>query len=123
MIRWCRAASNLPVPDFASPLLMLLVETYLALSPIHGIGLFAKTRIRKDMKIWEFTPGFDLELRVEDLAVLPISSRQRVRDYAYFNAYKRRYILCSDDARFINHSETPNAIDLGFGGPSEGETF
>lgn len=102
---------------------MLLVETYLSQSPRHGIGLYASKRIPKGTKIWEFTPGFDLELSVQDLAILSKPCLKRVLEYAYFNASKARYILCSDDARFINHSETPNTTDVGFGGLSEGETF
>lgn len=102
---------------------MLLVRTYLAASAIHGIGLFAAEPIAGGTTIWEFTPGFDLDLSEADLDRLSKPCRVRVLEYAYFNAARQRYILCSDDARFINHSDTPNTIDRGFGAAdAEGTT-
>src|SRR6185312_11978 len=38
---------------------MLLVKTYLDKSAIHGLGVFAAERIRKETKIWRFVYGFD----------------------------------------------------------------
>jgi hypothetical protein len=104
---------------------MLLIDTYLAPSKIEGIGLFAKEPISKGTKVWEFTPGFDLELSPEEVDRLAAGCRERILNYAYFNAQKMRHILCSDDARFMNHSEEPNVIDVGFGNGDgkEGESF
>jgi SET domain-containing protein len=104
---------------------MLLIETRLAQSPTHGIGLFAAQHVEAGAKIWEFTPGFDLELSEEELGRLSEACRLRVLHYAYYNARRMRYILCSDDARFINHSDQPNTVDVGFGDSavSEGQTF
>lgn len=104
---------------------MLLVPTMLALSPIHGIGLFAAERVEAGTVLWEFTPGFDLELAESDLERMSEPCRRRVLEYAYYNAQKLRYILCSDDARFINHSATPNTFSVGFGQgqASEGQTI
>src|SRR5262245_20577126 len=93
---------------------MLHIETYLAPSPIHGIGLFAKRPIRRDTLIWEFIPGFDQELSNEDLERLDPFCRRRVLVYAFFNPWKSRYILCADDARFINHSSQPTTLCIGF---------
>lgn len=104
---------------------MLLVETYLAPSPLHGIGLFAATRIERGTVIWEFLPGFDQELSKEDIARLSEASRQRILNYAYYNARKMRFILCADDARFMNHSDNPNTVSVGFhnGDTKEGRTI
>ena len=74
---------------------MLLVETYLAPSRLHGIGLFAKAAIPKGTKVWEFTPGFDQELLPEMVERLSDASRERVLSYAYYNREKMRFILCS----------------------------
>ena len=38
---------------------MLLVRTYLASSPIDGIGLFVAESIAKDTVIWAFDPRID----------------------------------------------------------------
>lgn len=103
---------------------MLLVPTTLAQSSIHGIGLFAVERIEEGAVLWEFTPGFDLELSRSDVEKLSPACQRRVLEYAYYNAQKVRYILCSDDARFINHSASPNTLSAGFGQSqsSEGRT-
>jgi SET domain-containing protein len=100
---------------------MLYVETYLAPSPIHGIGLFAATRVEQGTTIWEFVPGFDQELSEEDIARLSGACRERILNYAYYNARKLRHILCADDARFMNHSEDPNTVSLGFDAEGDGE--
>ena len=87
---------------------MLLVRTYIGPSKIHGIGLFATEFIEKGKPTWKFTPGFDLELGKEDLMKLSESSRQQVLHYCYVDREKPDvYILCFDDARFMNHSEEP----------------
>lgn len=104
---------------------MLLVETYLAPSRLQGIGLFARKAIPEGAKIWEFTQGFDQELSQEEIDHLSDPCRERILNYAYYNARKMRFILCADDARFMNHSEEPNVLDVGFGNGNgtEGEAF
>ena len=99
---------------------MLFVETYVAPSEVHGMGLFAAKKIPKGTKIWEFAPDFDLVLSEEDVQRLSEPCRERVLWYAYYNAERMRYILCSDDARFMNHSNEPNTMSVGFG-KKEGE--
>lgn len=101
---------------------MLFVETYVAPSPVHGLGLFAAQPITKGAMIWEFTPGFDLELSNADLERLSEPCRQRVLWYAYFSVSRMRYILCSDDARFINDSAEPNTASVDFDQAGEQES-
>lgn len=100
---------------------MLFVETYVAPSKVHGLGLFAAKPINTGTKIWEFESGFDLDLSEEDIARLSEACRARVLDYAYYNAKRMRYIFCSDDARFMNHSNEPNTASVGFGEDEEQE--
>lgn len=103
---------------------MLYVDTYLAPSPIHGIGLFAARHIPRGALIWAFAPGFDQAFTREDIDRLTEPCRRRVLQYAYYNAARRCYILCADDARFINSSEHPNTVSVGFGSAAkEGQTF
>lgn len=103
---------------------MLLVETYLAPSPIHGIGLFAAKRIEQGAIIWEFLPRFDQELSEEEIGRLSEPCREAVLNYAYYNARKKRFVLCANDARFMNHSDHPNTVSVGFEtGEEEGRTI
>ena len=89
---------------------MLLVRTTIAASPIHGIGLFAAQRIPRDTVIWRFTPQLDLEFTHEQFAALPEHMQDFLRHYGYLDFHVDRFILCFDNSRFINHSETPNVI-------------
>jgi SET domain-containing protein len=86
---------------------MLLVRVRLAPSPIHGLGVFAVDSIAAGTRVWEFTPGFDLNLNPKQLDALPEHLRERLLHYGYIEKQRGRYILCCDDARFINHSDTP----------------
>jgi uncharacterized protein len=87
---------------------MLLVRTRVGLSPIHGFGLFAIDPIPSGTAVWQFTPGFDLDLDPALLDSQPEHFREVLLHYGYVDARLGRYILCCDDARFINHSDTPN---------------
>lgn len=91
---------------------MLLVKTTLGLSAIHGIGLFAAEPIPKDTVIWRFLPPFDFEFDVEDsdVAILPTFALETLLKYSYQNKTTKMFVLCGDDARFMNHSETPNSL-------------
>jgi SET domain-containing protein len=77
-------------------------------SPIHGLGLFAAEPISRGTEVWRFTPGFDLDLDPSVVEAQPAIARERLLHYGYVDSRLGRYILCCDDARFINHSDTPN---------------
>jgi len=87
---------------------MLLVHARVDRSLIHGLGLFAVALIAKSTEVWRFTPGFDLDLDLQLLANQPASFQERLLHYGYIDRRLQRYILCCDDARFINHSDEAN---------------
>jgi uncharacterized protein len=63
--------------------------------------------------IWRFTPGFDFDTDPKVLDAQPEHFRKIMFHYGYIDPRLNRFILCCDDARFINHSNTPNMkIDL-----------
>lgn len=94
---------------------MLLVGTFIGPSPIHGIGLFAAEPIARGTRVWQFTPGFDLEMDPGALEALPGVARAALLHYGYLDPRLGRYILACDDARFMNHSDRPNtASDYSF---------
>ena len=89
---------------------MLRVSTYVAPSRIAGVGLFAAERIPGGTPIWEFTEGVDWELTAESLGLFPEPYRSWIRHYVYQDE-RGVYVLCGDNAKFMNHSSRPNCSD------------
>lgn len=87
---------------------MLLVPVRVGPSPIHGLGAFADEPIAEGTPVWRFTPGFDLDLDPSELVRQPGHFRKVLLHYGYLDKRLQRYILCCDDARYINHSDAPN---------------
>lgn len=84
---------------------MLLVRTRLQLSPIEGIGCFALEPLRAGTPVWRFQHGFDRMIDPELAARCDNSWLERYAQECPFTGY---WVLCADDARFINHSDDPN---------------
>jgi SET domain-containing protein len=93
---------------------MLIVETYLAPSPIHGLGLFAAGPIGKDTKIWTLNTCVDHVLTEEQVEALPLVVQKRIKHHTYVNSHGL-IILSGDGTQYMNHSDSPNIIDYGYG--------
>ena len=89
---------------------MLLVKTRIDRSRIHGFGLFAAEPILQGTPVWRFTPWFDLEMSPPCLEMLTGEQRASLLHYGYIDPRLGSFILCCDDARFVNHSDTPNTF-------------
>lgn len=85
---------------------MLMVKTKLGKSKLHGIGLFAAEFIPKGTVTWRFMPGLDLIVSPDTLLQLSEPARGQFLNYCYVDKYTKNFILCFDDERFINHSDT-----------------
>jgi SET domain-containing protein len=90
---------------------MLLIDTYLDKSPIEGIGVFTKMRLPKGTITWRFNPHLDRILYEHD--TYSIAEHLFLQKYAYYDLQLKHWILCVDNDRFTNHSDTPNT------GPNE----
>lgn len=91
---------------------MLLVASYLAPSTIHGIGVFAANFIPANTIIWEFNAAVDWRMTADDVAAFPEPYRSAFTAYIYVDD-EGYYVLCGDNARYFNHSATPNCDDAG----------
>ena len=87
---------------------MLLVPTRIGPSTIHGTGVFAHAPIAKGTAVWRFAKGLDMEFNPDILPTLPAHVQQFFSQYGYVDRNLKRIILCFDDARFVNHSDSPN---------------
>lgn len=91
---------------------MLLVKTKIGPSEIQGIGLFADQFIPKGTAVWKFMPGFDLKTSKNALNELSQPAKEIFLKYAYLNPKTDKYVLCFDNARFLNHADEPNVISI-----------
>ena len=86
---------------------MLKVKTYLEVSPVHGIGVYAGENIPYGTIVWEFNPYVDLVYTPEQWSAIEAGvscqSMEVMRRYSYKE--KGRYYLCLDNAQFMNHSQ------------------
>lgn len=89
---------------------MLLVKTVRKNSTIHGLGLFADQFIPAGTATWRFTPGVDAALHPEVLDRIPETARAQFLRYSYLDIRTGLYVLCADDARFMNHSDDPAVL-------------
>lgn len=87
---------------------MLHIKTEIRASAVHGLGLFASEPVSAGQIVWQFTPGFDLDVHPHALEQLGPLERETLLHYGYVDSQLNRYILCCDNARFINHSDAPN---------------
>jgi SET domain-containing protein len=87
---------------------MMLVKSILRASSIHGLGVFADQFIARGTEVWKFIPEFDLEKTEDEIRSLPDHIQKWISRYGYLDKYLNLYILCFDDARYINHSDQSN---------------
>lgn len=85
---------------------MFLVETFIACSPIHGIGVYAREDIPVGTKV--ISLEHELCFSVDAFENLPEVTRKYIRHYGY--QQDNRFYLPLDNERFLNHSKTPNLI-------------
>lgn len=89
---------------------MFLIPTYLAPSATHGVGVFTARPLPAGTVIWEFTENVDIRLSEDELLATPERLQERLRTYSYRDT-EDTYILCMDNAKFMNHSFRPNCDD------------
>jgi SET domain-containing protein len=91
---------------------MLCVKTRLGQSEIEGVGLFAAEPIPKGTVVWRYDPRFDLSLDMRDIPADDTIAREWLMRYGYQQTEDPVYIVCGDNARFMNHSDEPNCDDV-----------
>lgn len=87
---------------------MLIINTEVKPSVIHGTGLFTKQRLMKGQIIWVLHKNFDQAFTKQAWEMLPLPARNYLRTYMYWSERLQRYVACLDDSRHMNHSESPN---------------
>lgn len=92
---------------------MMLVETELRPSGIHGIGVFLTAPVAAGTVIWRFDSRIDRVYSVGEVASLPPITRRFVEFYSTWHALAQVWVLCGDNGRHFNHSDVPNTVSDG----------
>jgi uncharacterized protein len=87
---------------------MLIIETYLASSSLHGLGVFTRGALTAGQTVSRFMPPFDIHFPADILSCLTPAERSYLKTYAYLSRFSRLYILPGDHDRFMNHRDDPN---------------
>ncbi len=88
---------------------MLLISTYVAQSPIEGLGVFAAEPVARGRLMWSLNPKFDVFVHPGELDGLPPHMRDYVARYSYPHLEMPGVVVVdSDNGRFMNHTLTPN---------------
>jgi len=92
---------------------MMMVETELKPSPIHGIGVFLLQPVRKGDLIWRFDSRIDRVYTEDEIATVPDHVQRFLRTYSTWHATTGLWVLCGDNGRHFNHSEAPSTVSDG----------
>lgn len=88
---------------------MLLIQSYVAPSPIEGVGVFAAETIPAGALIWKLNPAFDRLVRSDEIKNLPPTFRGFAERYGYPYPHDPSFLVIEiDNGRFMNHSNAPN---------------
>lgn len=88
---------------------MMLVETELRPSDIHGIGVFLTEPVKAGQLIWQFDSRIDRVYSESEIESLPYRLQRFLRTYSTWHEGVELWVLCGDNGRHFNHSATPNS--------------
>ena len=94
---------------------MMLVDTELRPSPIHGTGVFLLEPVRKGQLLWRFDSRIDRIYSEAEVLSLPPRMQGFIRTYSTWHEALGMWILCGDNGRHFNHSDSPNTVSRGIG--------
>jgi len=89
---------------------MMMIDTELKPSPLHGLGVFVKAPLKKGDLIWRFDARMDRVHTPAEVASLPEHIQRYLKIYSTWHEQTGLYVLCGDNGRFFNHSDTPNTV-------------
>ena len=92
---------------------MMLVETELRPSPIHGLGVFLLLPVRRGELIWRFDSRLDRVYAPEEIESLPEHVQRYLQTYSTWHEASGLYVLCGDNGRYFNHSAAPTTVSSG----------
>lgn len=96
---------------------MMMVDTELRPSSIHGLGTFLLVPVKRGDLIWQFDSRIDRVYAEAEIDSLPPHMQTYLRIYSTWHEPSGLYVLCGDNGRYFNHAADPstvsNAISFG----------
>jgi SET domain-containing protein len=92
---------------------MLMVETELRPSSIHGVGTFLLEDVKAGDLIWRFDSRIDRIFSDTELTTMPERLKAFLAMYSTFHEESGLWVLCGDNGRHFNHADEPNTISQG----------
>lgn len=92
---------------------MMMVDTELGPSSIHGIGVFLTEPVPAGQLIWRFDSRVDRVFSNAELREMPERLQRFLRMYSTLHDGLQLWVLCGDNGRHFNHSDRPNTRSLG----------
>ena len=93
---------------------MLLIDTYLDKSKIHGVGVFSKENIKKGKQIKEERPEFEMEFNKNNLQSMPLALAKFIDTHSYEREFgSKMFVMGIDNEKYLNHSTDPSVNDDG----------
>lgn len=92
---------------------MMMVETELGVSAIHGLGVFLTEPVCRGQLIWRFDSRIDRVFSDSELSEMPERLQRFLRTYSTLHDGLKLWVLCGDNGRHFNHSDDPNTRSLG----------
>lgn len=99
--------------SITGPAFMMMVETELRPSPIHGIGAFLLEDVKAGDLIWRFDSRIDRIFSDVEIQAMPERLRSFLSTYSTFHEPSGLWVLCGDNGRHFNHSDDPNTLSQG----------
>ena len=100
---------------------MMMVETELRPSQIQGIGVFLLEDVARGTLLWRFDSRVDRVYSKAELDSLPALTAGFIRRFSTWHQELGLWILCGDNGRHFNHSDTPNTLSLATGFGDDGQ--
>ena len=93
---------------------MMLIDTYLDKSKIHGVGVFSNQNVKKGERIKEVRPEFEMEFHKNNLQAMPLALAKLIDTHAYERKLGTGVLVLGlDNEKYLNHSEDPSVDDDG----------
>lgn len=89
---------------------MMTVKTYLKEVEGKGLGLFSTENIKKGDVVYEDDKLLSKIIPDSVVESLGAIQKEFIHKYASYMKENDSWYLCLDDARFFNHSDTPNTF-------------